>query len=306
MRRLSLLLLLVGLLAYAAYGCNDNGPRADEGRDASLLIEQPAQFYRRDLNAEPGNGAGPKVVSASTPGTIQTGYSARQMSGELESNATAIAIALEGDVGYWLLAAGIPLNAAPTNPTFTATYQLAATVTPGTKRFVFRAIDGSGNFGPATTRTFDALVVPPPSGRLVVSLTWNNGADLDLHVLLPTGVEIFKRNATEYERPPPSAGPVNPSGPFDGGFLDRDSNARCVFDGRRAENVIWQEAPPKGHYIVRVDTFSLCGVPNAYWNVEAKLDGASIGGARGIATENDVRFEHNRGGGVLALEFDVP
>jgi hypothetical protein len=304
MRWRVLVLLLIGALAWAA--CNDDGPRADEGRDASLLIEETgAQFYRRELNAEP-DGTGPKVITASTPGTIQTNFTARQIVGELESHATAIAIGLEGDVGYWLLAAGIPLNSAPTSPTFAAMYRLAKNVVPGPKRFVFRAIDGSGHFGPATFRSFNALEVPPPSGRLVVSLAWNNGADLDLHVLLPTGVEIFKRNATEYERPPPSAGPVNPNGPFDGGFLDRDSNARCVFDGRRAENVIWQEAPPKGHYVVRVDTFSLCGVPTAYWNVEAKLEGVSVGRATGIATDNDVRFEHNRGGGVLALEFDVP
>jgi hypothetical protein len=127
-----------------------------------------------------------------------------------------------------------------------------------------------------------------------------------LHVVLPSGIEIFKRNRTEDERPPPSAGPAPPNAPTDGGVLDRDSNEMCVSDGQRAENVYWTEPPPKGHYVVRVDTFSLCGAPSSPWRVEALLDGQRIGAAQGTSTEMDARFEHNRGAGVLALELDVP
>lgn len=276
--------------------------RADEGRDAMLQVEG-AQFYR---SAMPLDESGPKVVSATLGGRTQAGLSQLACSGELERSATAVAVGLASDVGYWIVPAGIPLSSAPTTPTFELTFGLATTAPTGPHDVVFRAVDGAGHFGPPTVRQLE--IAPPlrPSGRLVVSLSWDNQADLDLHVLLPTGVEIFKRNPTEYERPPPSAGPVPPNAPIDGGVLDHDSNARCIFDGRRAENVVWTEAPPKGHYVVRVDTFSLCGAPSAHWQLEAMVDGVRISAARGTSTDNDLRFDHNRGGGVLALEFDVP
>jgi hypothetical protein len=87
--------------------------------------------------------------------------------------------------------------------------------------------------------------------------------------------------------------------------LDLDSNGGCVPDGRRAENVIWREPPPPGHYIVRVDTFSLCGQPSAFWRLAVYRRGTRIATASGTSTEGDERFTHDRGDGLLALELDV-
>ncbi len=195
---------------------------------------------------------------------------------------------------------------APTTPTFQLVFGLSAALAPGPQEIEVRAVDGAGRFGPPSASSLEVVNADRPSGRFVVSLSWDDQADLDLHVVLPSGLEIFKRNPTEYQPPPISAGPVPPGTPTDGGVLDRDSNAHCVLDGRRAENVTWDEPPPSGHYIVRVDTFSLCGAVNASWRLEALLDGVRIGSASGVSTDYDVRFEHNRGGGVLALELDVP
>lgn len=275
---------------------------ADEGRDA-MLQATDAQFHRE---AMPADESGPNVVSATVSSLAHANVVDRSATGEAESPTTAIAIGLAGDVGYWVARAGLPSASAPTFPTFQVSFGLARTLPAGRHAIVLRAIDGEGRFGPKVVRPLEVLPRLRPTGRLVISLAWNNEADLDLHVVLPSGLEIFKRNRTEYQRPPPSAGPVPPGAPTDGGVLDRDSNAQCVPDGQRAENVVWTEAPPKGHYVVRVDTFSLCGAPNAYWRVEASLDGVRIGTAQGTSTENDARFEHNRGAGVLALELDVP
>ena len=292
--------LLSPLVAVAIGACD--GVRADAGRDAMLQVDG-AQFFRAPM---PTEDDGPKVLSATLAQRVRAGAVRQPCSGDLESAATAIAIALSSDVGYWILPATIPLASAPTSPTFEAIFGLRADLVPGTREVVLRAIDGAGRFGPKVVRPLEITAPRQPVGRLVVSLSWTNEADLDLHVVLPTGIEIFKRNRTEYQRPPPSAGPVPPGAPTDGGVLDRDSNAMCVPDGQREENVYWTEAPPKGHYVVRVDTFSLCGAPSAPWSVEAVLDGVRIGGARGTSTEIDTRFEHNRGAGLLALEFDVP
>ena len=97
-----------------------------------------------------------------------------------------------------------------------------------------------------------------------------------------------------------------PGTEHDGGVLDRDSNAQCVQDGARAEDVVWANEPPHGHYVVRVDASSMCGEAASRWKVEALYRGARLGAAQGTATESDTRFPHERGGGVLALELDVP
>jgi len=50
------------------------------------------------------------------------------------------------------------------------------------------------------------VVAPEACPRFIISLDWNNAADLDLHVVIPNGVEIFNRNPTEYQRPSVSTG----------------------------------------------------------------------------------------------------
>lgn len=292
--------VLALLVVAAAPACERT--RADEGRDAMMQVEG-AQFFREPM---PDSASGPKVVSATVAARTRAGIVQQACAGDLERAATSVAIGLAGDVGYWIVPAGIPLASAPTTPTFEAVFGLAPNILPGRHDVVLRAVDGAGRFGPATLRPLDVGPRQRPDGRLVISLSWNNQADLDLHVVLPSGIELFKRNRTEYQRPPPSAGPVPPNAPTDGGVLDRDSNALCVPDGQRAENAVWTEAPPSGRYVVRVDTFSLCGAPNADWQVEALLDGTRLGAARGTSTEIDTRFDHNRGAGILALELDVP
>lgn len=275
--------------------------RADEGRDAFIHVEG-GQFFREPM---PSQEDGPKVVTSTVRARARAGSVQQSAVGDLEPPSAAVAVGVAGDVGHWIVPARLPSAAAPDLPTFDLQFSVSRTASPGPRELVFRAVDGERRFGPPLVRALD-VVADVPTGRLVISLSWNNRADLDLHVLLPTGVEIFKRNPTEYERPPPSAGPVPSGAPTDGGVLDRDSNAQCVSDGRRAENVVWTEPPPKGHYVVRVDTYSLCGEPSAHWQVRARVDGAVVGQAAGTSTDYDVRFPHNRGGGVRALELDVP
>jgi hypothetical protein len=139
--------------------------------------------------------------------------------------------------------------------------------------------------------------------HFVVSLRWDTESDLDLHVVDPAGEEVWARNPNSYTPTPGT--PPDPDGPAKGGMLDFDSNAACVIDGRRAENVAWHAEPSPGRYLVRVDAASLCGAPAARWEVEAILDGRSLGRAEGISTDADTRGPHDRGAGALALELDV-
>jgi uncharacterized protein YfaP (DUF2135 family) len=114
-------------------------------------------------------------------------------------------------------------------------------------------------------------------------------ADLDLHVVDPAGVEIWAKHISD-----------------SGGVLDFDSNSNCVIDGRRQEDVVWMAPPPPGHYLVRVDTYSLCSETFANWTVGVTLDGAVIAAAEGVGRDSDASlYAHEQGAGVLATQFDV-
>lgn len=292
------------VIALASFGvlASCDATTSDQGRDAKLQVTG-GQFFR---DALPTAEAGPAVRAVAISPILRAGANDRTCSGTVDPLATSVALTLIGDTGYWIVPTGVPDVAAPEFPTFAARVGFASSLGAGPQTLVTRAVDGAGNFGPALTRTIDVAPQGLPSGVLVVNLRWSNEADLDLHVVDPNGVEIDKHNINSYEPPPPGSPPEAPGTEHVGGVLDFDSNADCVQDGLRAENVVWASAPPHGHYVVRVDTSSLCSVVTSSWRVEAFLEGRSLGAAEGLATANDTRFSLDRGAGVLALEFDVP
>ena len=299
MVRLALAVALFALMCGVAMSCDRT--RADEGLDAALHVTD-GQFFRE---AMPASASGPRVRSVTVVSTFPAGATGRSCIGEMEHDATAVAIGFAGDVGYWVLPAGIPSGSALDAPTFTAELALSSAARPGPRELVVRAVDAQRRFGPVVVKAVAITERGVPDGKLVISLSWDNGANLDLHVVDPSGAEIWKRNINSYQ-PPPGSPREAPGTVHDGGILDFDSNAACVRDGLSAESVVWTDAPPKGHYLARVDTFSLCGEPVARWRVQAFLNGVRIGAAEGASTEVDTHFEHNRGAGVLALDVDVP
>lgn len=300
MFRLLLAALFALIVASAALSCDRTLP--DRGRDAALQVTG-AQFFRESM---PPDTSGPKVRSVTVGTRFSAGATRRSCGGETDHDATAVAISIAGDVGYWVLPAGVPSASALDAPTFAAELAFASSLRPGPHEIVVRAVDAQRRFGPPTVKSIAITERGLPDGKLVISLSWDNGANLDLHVVDPVGVEIFKRNINSYEPGPPGGPREAPGTTHDGGVLDFDSHAECAPDGLSTESVVWTDAPPRGHYVVRVDTFSLCGEPVARWRVQAFLGGVRVGASEGVGTEADTHFEHNRGAGVLALEIDVP
>jgi len=116
----------------------------------------------------------------------------------------------------------------------------------------------------STTPTTQAapLAVPPGlnlgTGDVQITLVWADGNDLDLHVIDPSGTEIYFSN------------PKSPTG----GTLDHDDTAGCATTGTHVENVFWPTggAPP-GRYRVFVKNYSSCGAPSRYsLNATAKTN----------------------------------
>lgn len=298
MRHAAITLAALGTVGLSA--CD--GVTSDPGLDAWMRVTG-AQFAHGPM---PAGTAGPRVVSVDlSSNQIRAGEIGKPLAAALDPSATAAAIGIQGDGGYWIVPAGLPEVQAPSFPTFHAQLSFAQDLAAGEYALDVRAADAQGRFGPAQTLPLTASGETVPEGALVISLRWDTEVDLDLHVVDPAGVEIYKRNINSYEAPPPGQAP-DPTAWQKGALLDLDSNAQCVIDGRRRENVIWKDAAPPGNYLVRVDTFSLCGEAFASWAVEVRRAGVVLARAKGRSGPTDEQMPHDRGAGVLALDVDVP
>ncbi|MCA1665180.1 MAG: hypothetical protein LC659_13085 [Myxococcales bacterium] len=292
--------LFIIAVAVAGAGCASRA--ADPGVDADLQIAG-GSFVRGAL---PPPSDGPSVQALQfSDAHVFAGDGERPVLGALDPAASAVLLALDGDRGYWVVGAGVPAADAPTLPRFDVRAAFSRLIAGGTRQLVAEAVDARGHAGAPVEHAIDVSAASVPSGAMVVSLTWNGDVDLDLHVVDPDGVEIFARHPSGYRPPPPPALP-DPTAAMNAPRLDGDSNADCAIDGRNQENVVWPMAPASGHYVVRVDATSLCGLAYADWRVERLVDGALGASASGEAIDADTRGAHDAGAGRTALEFDVP
>jgi hypothetical protein len=247
--------------------------------------------------------------------TVFPGASNKSITGIVGPDANAVALGVAGDDAYWLVPALTPDSSDPLHTfKFAASLSLSPALAsspllqpnpdnPSTLVLPLssRAVDPAGNFGPAKVQ---ALLMKPqgPDGTLVISLDWDAPVDLDLHVQVPAdndaGFVIVWAKAR-------SAEPNLPDGGSDG-TLDFDSNEDCQIDGLDRENVVWTGQPPTGHYIVRVDAFSLCGQMSAAWHAIAYTPQGTVGEASGVLTDAATREAPTAGAGLTAFEFDYP
>jgi hypothetical protein len=300
---------MAGLALAAAVGADtattacSGGVSDNPGLDAYMRVDG-AQFVSGPMPA--GSPVGPQVLSLDLVNSlIYPNFPDDGVSGDLAPTATAAAIGLQGDVGYWIVVGGVANYTSPTDPTYSATAAFSNGIVAGKYTLVVQGVDGRGNFGPPSTRILTALAAPPlepiPTGDLVVTLTWDNDTNLDLHVVDPQGDDLYWGDQSTQ---PPFSFDQGDGGSY--GTIDDDSNANCVIDGLDREDAVWTGPPPSGTYTVRVDAASLCGQPIANWTVKVVLQGKVVGETSGVAVDADTRGTHGAGAGVTALTFDVP
>ncbi|HEY1558277.1 MAG TPA: hypothetical protein VGF94_25800 [Kofleriaceae bacterium] len=264
----------------------------------------------------PGATGGPPVLSLFTAHpSVLVGENREPLSGVLDPEARAVIVGAAGFDGAWIVPAGPPDTSTPTDASLHATFGVGDVLGVGPFTLEAAAVDADGRIGDAQTVALIAADQPPPTGDLVVSLDWLGAADLDLHVIDPTGAEVWIGNPNTIQFPPGTIG-VDPCAWAAGGILDRDAEAACAREANPSEDVIWTTRtcggttyPPAiatGTYTVRVDARSLCGDASEPWSVTVSREGAPIGAARGITTPDDVGLEaHGRGAGTTALTFGI-
>jgi hypothetical protein len=115
---------------------------------------------------------------------------------------------------------------------------------------LFAVASSPGPVGPFAPLSTTALQVG--TGDVQVSLSWDVDSDLDLHVVDPSGEEIYYSHKQARS----------------GGSLDLDSNAACSLDHKRNENITWPAGrAPQGQYTVRVDYWDRCQTTQSNYTV---------------------------------------
>lgn len=238
---------------------------------------------------------GPVVTAIESPNnTVRPGQRGKTVAGRTDGRAFALAIGLDGDRGYWIVPVGLQSVLYPGEIEFQTGADFSAQLPPGAHTLRLEARDSDGRYGPASaldltvaSRVTDAV--------LVVSLDWDQDADFDLWVDLPDGSRLSERGLRD------GSGQVLSIDPATGPVLDADSNARCQIDGRRAENALWQ-SPLPGHYVVRVETWSLCGQSRASYSITVRLRGTTLLMVHGAAFDGE---PPTTGRALIVAEFDI-
>jgi len=193
---------------------------------------------------------------------------AYNVSGRASPDSYAVGFALEGlGSGYWTIPVSAPDPSNNDELTWRAAMDFGPNVPPGLNRLLVAAFDGERRAG--TQRELELCVRAPTADNLnvcdptleppalVVSLGWDNGADLDIEIIAPDGSFVDRANTRG-----------NGAG-TQGAQLERDANAQCQPSGVPRENVIWAAPPPPGRYLIYVNLFDACGESGAAFSVSA-------------------------------------
>ncbi len=248
------ILFVLSISALAA--CGSSSEPAPSGLDepVRLRFTPPnssaaiaGQFFPGSLPREAG---GPANSIMNNQRFVFPGQQGKRVTGTAALGATGVAFKLK-DIGsgYWVAPVLIPDNTLG-GLLWDVQLDFGRSMPLGTFSLQVTAVDAQGHWGPMNETPLTALS-SQPAGAAVATLTWDNNADLDLQILSNSGTIDAKHIGT--------GGAVDGGFPPGHGHIDRDSNASCVPDGLRQEDVIWPDEPIPDLYLAKVDMFSACG-----------------------------------------------
>ncbi len=241
MRRTSLIRLLLAAGALAGpilmAGCTAST------KESSLTIEQYISQVSDGsglilgtlrLGEPPAPAGGPINTVSGFPAMVNGGSAKQTVNGA--ASFSRVIVKVPGAVNYYELL--VPLSASR------EMVLVASPDLPDMSLPVSYAIGDAQTLGPYSSLI--TRVIHVGNGDIQVSVSWSDSSDVDLHVLDPSGEEIY------YGHQHASSG----------GQLDLDSNAACSPSGgvfKSNENVVWPTGQgPHGTYTVKLDYWSSC------------------------------------------------
>jgi len=273
--------------------CGCSSESAGSGLGEPMRVSNGQFFSGSFPAAHPG---GPEVSQLNIRNTeFLAGTPSKSVSGVAAAGAQSIALSLQDlSSGYWIVPVGAPDPQTPGSFVWGASCDFSRDLPAGFQNLLLAASDEQGNFGPRTTQKLNIKSLMP-TGHVVAALTWGVDADLDLHVVSPSGKELSSKH-------PNTIGSDESGMPLPGsGLLDRDSLAGCVPDGERTENVVWTDAPEPGFYSVRVNLFNACSKPSVTFKFSLYVDGQSVLERNGRLL--DIDADGGAGPGLFVTEF---
>ncbi len=269
--------VLCGVLV--AVGCSD-GEQADIGLGEPIQVSG-GQFISGPLPGSlpapladggvAGNDGGPAALSplSVTSVTFQnaiivSGLAGTSVSGLVTNDAVAVGVQLAGKgSGYWVVPVQGQDVQFPGQSDFGFSLSFNPADSAGQTDVRVVAISASGAAGLQTNAPVCIESRVPDNGhactpskkvpKAVFTLTWDANFDVDLHVVTPAGRDVNAKTATTSVAL--DAGLPGPTV----GIIDRDSIGECVIDGWRQEDLVFQDAPPSGNYLVYAAPFAACG-----------------------------------------------
>lgn len=240
--------ILSACLVLAASCGGGTEPDAADITDFITGVSTSGNVTAQFRSGEPPTGSsGPAVNAAGSSALILGGSSIRTLSATTAFNRVIVAVA--GVEGYWELT--LPGNVSSQDIILSVGQDV-----PLTSFTVQYAAGNSVGIGVADEEPVS--IVEVGTGDVQVSVSWNVESDVDLHLVEPNGEEIYYGNDVSNS----------------GGTLDLDSNAACIIDGKKNENITWPtRVPPKGTYTVRVDYWDSCGVASTNYVVTVRVAG---------------------------------
>ena len=222
---------------------------------SAMLMASPRQRTSVAVARKKGQRASAAVSPVSYPlgGTAAL---------SVDDSATRVIVAIVGTDGYWELSGLTPT----TGQTILVTFGQAAPLS-------FTLHLGSGDDAQIFAyQDLPVNLIRVGTGDVQVNVTWDQDVDVDLHVLDPSGEEIYYDNSVSAS----------------GGSLDLDSNAGCDIDGKNAENITWPSGEaPAGTYKVLVDYWEACISGTINYVVTVRVKGHAAQTFTGSFTDAD-------------------
>lgn len=276
----------VALVVAVGAACTgvENPPGYGEPVGSPLATFVPGELTARD--------DGPRVTAVElSSGVFFVGQRGRLFTGRATEDAFSVGFRLaDFGTGWWIT----PVEGLDPFIEGERTFELPIDIReapPGTHPLRVVAVDEEGFAGPE--RELSLCIAPPfpdnlnacdPTRRppaVVVSLVWDRDVDLDLRLTGPAGEQLDARSPRL----------LAADGTTVGARHVRDSNARCVIDGRRREDVVFDDTifeREVGFWLAYVELYRACDEPSARYTVQVRRRVENEDGTFSLVLESEV------------------